>query len=140
MRIPVLLLASLLAACGTSEAPVVVSDVEITRPVPGRHMSAGFLVVTNNTDAAVRITSVTSPQFANVEIHETTITDGISRMRELEALLVPPHGSVTLERGSKHLMLMRPRELEDSVTLQFFSDDAPVLTIDYAFPAEDEGR
>lgn len=140
MRIAILLLSAMLAACGAQEPPVVVSDVEITKPVPGRHMSAGFLVVTNNTDEAIHITSVHSPQFESVEIHETTVTDGISRMRELEELLVPAHGSVTLERGGKHLMLMRPRELDDSVTLQFLSGDAPVLTVDYSFFSTGEGQ
>lgn len=138
MRLAILLLGTLLVACGAPQPPVAVSDVEITRPMPGRHMSAGFLVVTNHTDEALRITSVDSPQFESVEIHETTVTDGISRMRKLEELLVPANGSVKLERGGKHLMLMRPRNLEDSVTLQLHSGDSPVLTVDYSFPTKDQ--
>jgi copper(I)-binding protein len=98
-------------------------------------MSAGFLVLTNNTDEAIRITSVTSPQFGSVELHETTIEDGIARMRKMDALLVPARGSVTLERGGKHLMLMQAGELGDSVSLQLFDDDGPVLAIEYAFEA-----
>ena len=140
MRVAILLMGTLLVACGAPQPPVAVSDVEITKPMPGRHMSAGFLVVTNNTGEALRITGVESPQFESVEIHETTVTDGISRMRELEELLVPANGSVTLERGGKHLMLMRPRNLEDSVTLQFHSGNSPVLTVDYSFSSEDESK
>ena len=140
MRVAILLMGTLLVACGAPQPPVAVSDVEITRPMPGRHMSAGFLVVTNNTGEALRITGVESPQFESVEIHETTVTDGISRMRELEELLVPANGSVTLERGGKHLMLMRPRNLDDSVTLQFHSGNSPVLTVDYSFSSEDESK
>ena len=133
MRIPMLVLALLLAACGAPEAPVTVSDVDITKPLPGRHMSAGFFVIANNTDEAIRITRVESPQFESVEIHESTVEDGIARMRELGELLVPARGSVTLERGGKHLMLMRPQDLGESVTLHFFSDDTPVLTVDHSF-------
>ena len=140
MRVAILLMGSLLVACGAPQSPVAVSNVEITKPMPGRHMSAGFLVVTNNTGEALRITGVESPQFESVEIHETTVKDGISRMRELEELLVPANGSVTLERGGKHLMLMRPRNLGDSVTLQFHSGNSPVLTVDYSFPSEDESK
>lgn len=140
MRLSVLLLTVLLAACGAPQPPVIVSDLEITKPMPGRHMSAGFFVISNNTDEPLRITSVESPQFESVEIHETTVTDGISRMRELEELLVPAQGSVTLERGGKHLMLMRPRELEDSVSLRIFSDDVPVLTVDYSFFTKGEDQ
>lgn len=128
----------LLAACGMPEPPLVASDVEITRPMPGRHMSAGFLVLENNTDTDIRVTGVTSPQFGAVEIHETTIEDGVSRMRELEALVVPANGSVTLERGGKHLMLMRGEDVGSLVSLQLLSDGEPVLLIEYTYPGENE--
>ena len=106
--------------------------------MPGMKMSAGFFVLTNNTDDPIRITGVTSPQYAAVEIHETTIEDGIARMRELDALVVPPRGDVILERGGKHLMLMRPGDLGDEVTLQLKSDGAPVLTINYSYASGDD--
>lgn len=134
IRNVLILAAVVLTACSAPQAPLVASDVEITRPMPGRSMSAGFLVLQNNTETEIRITAVTSPQFGAVEIHETTIEDGISRMRELGALVIPAKGSVTLERGGKHLMLMRAGEIGDVVTLQLLSDDMPVLSIDYVFP------
>lgn len=133
MRLVTLLVALLLGACEAPQPPLVVSGVEVTRPMPGRHMSAGYLVLTNNTGEDIRITGVTSPQFASVEIHETTIEGGISRMREIEELIVPASGSVTLERGGKHLMLMRARNVQDSVTLHFMSGDVPALTVEYSF-------
>ena len=137
MRGFILLFAMLLAACGAPESPLVVSELEITKPLPGMQMSAGFLIITNNTDETTRITSVSSPQFEVVEIHETTITDGISRMRELDALVIPGRSSVVLERGGIHLMLMRPRDLQDSVTLQFFSGDLPALSVDFSFTKDE---
>jgi copper(I)-binding protein len=96
-------------------------------------MSAGFLVLTNNTGDDILISSVTSPQFESVEIHETTIEDSIARMREIEELLVPANGSVTLERGGKHLMMMHARNVQDAVTLHLMSGDVPVLTVEYSF-------
>lgn len=137
MRAFLVLLAVLLTACGAPKPPLVISELEITKPMPGRSMSAGYLVLTNNTGEPLRITSVDSPQFGSVEVHETTITEGVSRMRELVELIVPAHGSVTLERGGKHLMLMRPTDLEDTVVLQFFSDGTPVLSVNYSFPEEE---
>ena len=133
MRTALVLAALLVAACGAPQPPLVASDVEITQPMPGRQMSAGFLVLSNNTDADIRITRVTSPQFGAVEIHETTIEDGIARMRELDELIVPARGSVALERGGKHLMLMQARDTGNAVSLQLFSEDAPVLDIVYSF-------
>jgi copper(I)-binding protein len=133
MRFFLLTALALLAACGSPQPPLVASDVEITQPMPGRHMSAGYLVLTNNTDEAIVIDAVTSPQFGAVEIHETTIEDGISRMRQIEELVVPARGSVTLERGGKHLMLMRARPDGAEVSLQFLSNGTPVLTLEHTF-------
>jgi len=137
MRNSVLLLILLLAACGAPEPPLVISELEISRPMPGMQMSAGYFEITNNTDETTRITKVSSPQFEAVEIHETTVTDGISRMRELDALVIPGRSSVVLERGGKHLMLLRPIDLQGSVTLQFFSGDLPVLSVDYSFSKDE---
>jgi len=137
MRLIVVLLTVLLAACGAPQPPLVATDVEITRPMPGRQMSAGFLVLTNNTDEPIHITSAASQQFGSVEIHETTVEDGISRMRRLDALVVPAHGSVTLERGGKHLMLMNARDIGDAVSLKLFAGDMPVLELNYAFPGDE---
>lgn len=138
MRLAALLIVSLLVACGAPQPPLVASDVEITRPMPGRDMSAAFLVLHNNTAEPIRITRVTSPQYGNVEMHETRIEDGIARMRALEELVVPAHGSVTLERGGKHLMLMQAGKIEDTVSLQLLSGPDPVLSIQYSFPASNE--
>ena len=93
-------------------------------------MSAGYLVLTNNTDHAIVIDEVTSPHFGSVEMHETTIENGISRMRQIAELVIPANGSVTLERGGKHLMLMRSTGPNESITLQFLSKGEPVLTIE----------
>lgn len=136
MRILTVALLFLVAACGGPEAPLVATDVDVTRPMPGRGMSAGYMVLTNNTSEDIRITKVTSPQFGAVAVHATTIDDdGIARMREVEALVVPAGGSVVLERGGKHLMLMRAGELDRTVTLQLYSGDAPVLTVTHTYDA-----
>ena len=121
---------------GGRQPPLVGRAGEIRRAMPGRNLSAGFLVLTNNTDTDIRITAATSPQFGAVEIHETTIEEGVSRMRELEVLLVPAAGSVTLERGGKHLMLMRGKDVGAFVALQLLSDGEPVLSIEYTYPEE----
>jgi copper(I)-binding protein len=133
MRFFLLLSLALLAACGSPQPPLVATDVEVTPPMPGRQMSAGYLVLTNNTDEAIVIDEVTSPHFGSVELHETTIENGISRMRRIEELVIPANGSVTLERGGKHLMLMRSTGPNEIITLQFLSNGEPVLTIEQLY-------
>jgi len=97
-------------------------------------MRAGYLTLTNNSAETISLTSVSSPQFAAVEIHETTIEDDIARMRRIEALDIGPGRSTTLERGGKHLMLMQSQELMDQesidlITLDFYADDLLVLSV-----------
>ncbi len=116
-------------------APLVATNVVVTRPMPGMKMSAGYLSLTNNTGAPIRITRVTSPQFGLVELHESTIEDGVARMREIPELVVPPHGSATLERGGKHLMLMRPGGDSDDVSLNFYDGEQLLLSIASSYEA-----
>ncbi len=116
-------------------APLVASNVVVTRPMPGMKMSAGYLSLTNNTSAPIRITRVTSPQFGMVELHESTIEDGVARMREIPELVVPPQGSATLERGGKHLMLMRPGGDSDDVSLNFYDGEQLLLSIAASYEA-----
>ena len=124
------LLCLLLQACGQSGPPLVARDIVILEPLPGRQMSAGYLALTNNTDTDILITRVDSPEFARVEIHESTVEDGIARMRRLPELLIPANASVTLEQGGKHLMLMRPIDRPTAVTLSFYSDDTLLLSVE----------
>ena len=109
--------------------PLVVDNIVITQPMPGHRMSAGYLTFRNNSDEDIRITRVASTQYSTVELHESTIEDGVARMRELAELVIPANGAVTLERGGKHLMLMRPTGDNDSASLQFFDDDELLLTV-----------
>jgi len=131
----VAVLCCLLVACTETGPPLVASDVEITGPMPGMSMSAGYFVLANRTGDAIEITRVTSPQYASVEMHETRVENGVAQMRRLDVLVVPARGEVRLERGGKHLMLMRPRDTAAGVRLQLYSGDTPVLTIDYDIPA-----
>lgn len=137
MRIFIALLVMLLSSCSDSEqAPLVATDVVITAPVPGAGMSAAYLTLTNNTDQAISISRITSAQYKSVQLHETTIKDGIARMRAVPELEIPAGGAVTLQRGGKHIMLMRPTGSAPTVAMQFFDGDDLILTVDAAFETE----
>ena len=124
------LAALVLVACTNDGGPpLVATDVEITRAAPGAKMSAGYMTITNNSPEDIVITSISSPQFGVVELHETVIEDDISRMRRLDSLTIAAGTSVVLQRGGKHLMLMQPSGLSRDVTLHVHSGDAVLLSI-----------
>jgi copper(I)-binding protein len=119
-----------LVACSEPGGPpVVASDIVVSAPAPGMRMAAAYLDITNNSRASIRITSVTSPNYESVEMHETTIEDSIARMRKISALEIADGETATFERGGKHLMLMRPVDDADIVTLNFYSEDLLILSV-----------
>ncbi len=95
-------------------------------------MSAGYLTLRNNTDHEIRVTRVTSPQFAAVEIHESLLENGVAKMRRVDTLRIPASSTITLQRGGKHLMLMHPTGDTgdpDTVYLNFHDDDTLLLGV-----------
>lgn len=120
----------MLGACGDeAKPPLVASDIVIIESIPGGRMSAGYFSLRNNTNVAIRISKITSPEFETVEIHESTLENGIAKMRRIEELSIPANSSVTLENGGKHLMLMRPTAAIETVALSFYSDGAVILSV-----------
>jgi len=118
------------AACtDDTRPPLVASGIEITAAVAGSGVSAGYLTLSNQSDTELHVTAISSPDYEAVEIHRTTLAGGVAKMRRIEALAIPPHESVTLERSGLHLMLMRRRNAAEKVTLNFYSGDAPLLTV-----------
>ena len=123
----------LLMACTPAPtAPVTATDVVAFAPVTG-DVSVAYLTIENHTDEDVLIASVSSPQFERVEIHETTIVDGVARMSRRSALEVPRRASVALEEGGLHLMLLDPRSpvaAGDRVSLQLQYAQGGMLIVD----------
>lgn len=71
-------------------------------------MMAGFGRIVNRCPTPATIVSARSPSFGSVELHETRVVDGISRMRPVPQLRLAPDGAAVFKPGGMHLMLMRP--------------------------------
>lgn len=125
--------ALLMMACSETKAPLTARDVVVSQAVPGMPMSAGYFELTNNSGQAISISHVTSPQFASVQMHETIIEEEVARMIPLEILVLQPGETVSFKPGGKHLMLMRPSDDIDSVTLQFFAGESLLLSVNTDF-------
>ena len=93
-------------------------------------MSAAYLTLTNNSDDAIRINRVSSPDFGAVELHESLLEDGVAKMRPVDALVIAPGSSVTLQQGGLHLMLMRKKTDAGSVSLNFYEDTTLLLGLE----------
>lgn len=72
---------------------------------------AAFMKITNTGATSDRLIAARSPAAASVEIHEMKMDGTIMRMRKLEeGLAVPAGGTVVLEPGGYHLMLIGLKE------------------------------
>lgn len=85
-----------------------VQDGWVRMPPAKMPMQAGFGRIVNRCAMPVTIIGARSPSFGSVELHETRIVDGVSRMRPVPELRIAPDGTAVLKPGGLHLMLMRP--------------------------------
>ncbi|HJR75043.1 MAG TPA: copper chaperone PCu(A)C [Luteimonas sp.] len=111
-RISAVIVSALLAA---SAAPAFAGDCAPQvreawiRLVPGgMPMQAGFGRIENRCPASATIVAASSPAYGSVELHETRIVDGVSKMRAVPELRIAPDGTATLKPGGLHLMMMQP--------------------------------
>lgn len=108
---PALLLALVvlpLSACARDCTPQV-RDGWIRLLPGGMPMHAGFGSIDNPCPMPATIVSASSAAYGSVEIHESRVIDGISRMQPVPALRLPPDAVIVLQTGGLHLMLMQPK-------------------------------
>lgn len=83
-------------------------------------ISAFYLALENNTDAAVQLTGVETEVARVVEMHQTQSQNGLMQMRPVQSVEVPAGGEVVFEPGGFHIMLIdinRPLEPGDEVAV-----------------------
>jgi copper(I)-binding protein len=88
-------------------SPIVIERPWARATPPGAQTGAAYLTITNHgTDEDVLV-AASSPQAERVEFHQTTVTDGVMKMRPAtRGVTVPAHGTVELKPdGGYHLML-----------------------------------
>lgn len=97
---------------------------------PTASVLAGYAKLINTGPRPLKIAAIRSVDFATIEAHETLNEGGMSKMRAIPAFEIPAHGSVGLQPGGKHLMLLQPkRTLQGGdVTNLVFEDGAGCVT------------
>lgn len=122
----------------TAGDAVSISDAWVKSAKSG--MSAGFGELTNDSDADVTVVSATTEASSMVELHETVENEnGETVMRQIEGgFVIPANGSIILEPGGNHIMLMdltAPLAAGEEVTFTLtFSDDT---TYEFTAPVKD---
>lgn len=92
--------------------------------------SALYFTIANSGPAADSLSSVEVPEAEEVQIHSTTISDGVAGMRSLTDVPLAPGAKVVFEPKSNHVMLLglkRPLHLGDHLpAILHFKTHAPL--------------
>ena len=142
-RLFLLLLPLVLYACDAGGPPRL-SEARITLPPPGMQMAAGYFELRNPGNQLLTVNSVRCPAFETVEIHETVQVDGLSRMRQIKDLSVPPRGRLRFEPGGMHLMMMGYRKDPSAfrnlpVIFTLKAEDGTTQELEAPFIVQDSG-
>lgn len=92
---------------------------------PGVAMTAAYGVFTWSGPQPLVVTGWSSEEYADVSLHRTVQTQGVSRMEAVPRPVIEPGERLVLEPGGLHLMLMQPLgEIApgDTVSLTVISD------------------
>lgn len=96
------------SAIAAEPACVSVREGWVRLPPGAMPMAAGYGQIHNGCRRAVVVVGAGSKAFGDVSLHETTLVDGVSRMRAVERLPIAAGATVALKPGGLHLMLMQP--------------------------------
>ena len=141
MRHLILSTAALLAACGQAQPDVRAGDAWARETVAGQSAAAAYVTIVNGGEGGDRLIGVEAAPPAEAALHQTTSSNGVSRMRPLpEGLEIPAGETVELRPGGSHIMvtgLTAPLQRGDTLalTLRFERSGATPVEVHIRDPA-----
>ena len=75
--------------------------------------TAAFVTLNNSSDKDIYLVGASTTIAKTVELHEHTMVNGVMKMREIKNIKIPANGSVSLQPGGLHIMLI---ELKQDLT------------------------
>ena len=144
--VPALLLALAAAAPAAAheeKAGDIVLQHPWSRPAPKGHNGVVYVRIVNEGAAADRLVAARTPIARRVELHRSTMTDGIHRMAKVEGVTIPAGGAAVLEPGGLHLMLVGLKTTpmaEETHPIVFVFERAGEIATTFAVEAGSDGH
>jgi periplasmic copper chaperone A len=115
-------------------APVVAAADAWVRWLPAGLPAAGYVTLTNKGPTTLELVGASSPDYADVGMHQTLDNHGMSEMRPVASLVLKPQATVRFAEGGYHLMLMQAkRQLHpgDRVEIIFRFSDGRTMPVPF---------
>lgn len=120
-----------------------VSDCWI-RAIPAPAPSGGFFIIRNSGPSDVKLVAAASPSYRMVMLHQTTHSQGMSRMAEVHDVVVPAGKSLAFKPGDYHAMLEGAApdvKVGADITLNLLFDNGQKAVVSCeVMPANTRGR
>jgi copper(I)-binding protein len=118
---------------------IIISHAWARATAPGQEVGAAFLTIQSQKNTA--LIKAESPSAGGVEIHSTTMKNGIMQMRKLDSLPLTANKPTALEPGGYHLMLLGLKKTlktgdEIQLTLHFKNADGKVSVLHQRVPVK----
>lgn len=121
----VAVLLAVLVACSMPDEDVEVSDGWARPTTDVVETAAVYLTLKNNLGAALTLISAESDRCETLQVHETTVVDGVMSMREIPMPTIPPGTDLVMAPGGAHLMCLgldQPLEQDDRFEVRLVFD------------------
>lgn len=99
---------------------------------PSVSVHAGYLDINNPHPEPVDLIAVSSPVFEYIEIHLSSVEDGVARMRQQKKITIPANSSLSLSPGEYHLMLFnnsQPLPAGSEVPLELLFSNGEIIPL-----------
>ncbi len=112
------------------------------RPAPKGHNGVIYIRIVNQGATDDRLISARTPVAERVELHRSTMKDGIHRMEKVDGVVVPAGGEAVLEPGGLHFMLIGLGTMlmaEEALPVTFTFESAGEIATTFAVEARAGG-
>lgn len=88
------------------QADIQIGHIWARATASGAEAGSVYVPLLNKGKADDALVSVTTPVAESAMLHESKVVDGVSRMTELDTIVLPAGKPVAMRPGGKHIMLM----------------------------------
>jgi copper(I)-binding protein len=122
----------LLAAPAVAQHPAIEVQNAWARATPGAVRTGAVYLALTDHGLPDTLIGVSSPLAAQAMVHESSVLNGVARMRMLDKIELAPHQTVTLQPGGMHIMLTGLKQAlkaGDSLPLTLVFANAAPMTV-----------